>query len=111
MTEEIRVVEHYLASIFNKVGERARVLGALRKAGVNRFALRRDMPCSKVSKSFRSGSFHRLKTHTQTWSPAREAFNESNRQSMTRPTQTAYICLSSGPVRSAVVLRFRPCAK
>jgi hypothetical protein len=35
MAEEIRVVEHYSASILNKVGEGARVLGALRDAGVN----------------------------------------------------------------------------
>ncbi len=34
MAEEIRVVEHYSASILNKVGEGARVLGALRDAGV-----------------------------------------------------------------------------
>jgi hypothetical protein len=35
MGEEIRVVEHYSASIVNKVGERARILGVLRDAGVN----------------------------------------------------------------------------
>jgi hypothetical protein len=35
MAEEIRVMEHYSASILNKVGEGARVLGALRDAGVN----------------------------------------------------------------------------
>jgi hypothetical protein len=35
MAEEIRVVEHYSASIPNKVGEGARVLAALRDAGVN----------------------------------------------------------------------------
>jgi hypothetical protein len=35
MAEEIRVVDHYSASITNKVGEGARVLGALRDAGVN----------------------------------------------------------------------------
>jgi hypothetical protein len=35
MAEEIRVVDHYSASILNKVGEGARVLGALRDAGVN----------------------------------------------------------------------------
>jgi hypothetical protein len=38
MTEQIRVVEHYSASILNKVGEGARVLGALRDAGVNLIA-------------------------------------------------------------------------
>jgi hypothetical protein len=38
MAEEIRVVEHYSASILNKVGEGARVLGALRDAGVNLLA-------------------------------------------------------------------------
>jgi hypothetical protein len=38
MAEEIRVVEHYSASIPNKVGEGARVLGALRDAGVNLLA-------------------------------------------------------------------------
>jgi hypothetical protein len=38
MAEEIRVVEHYSASILNKVGEGARVLGALRDAGVNLIA-------------------------------------------------------------------------
>ena len=36
--EEIRVVEHYSISILNKVGEGARVLGALRDAGVNLIA-------------------------------------------------------------------------
>jgi hypothetical protein len=36
MAEEIRVVEHYSASILNKVGEGARILTALRDAGVNR---------------------------------------------------------------------------
>jgi hypothetical protein len=36
--EEIRVVEHYSASILNKVGEGARVLGALRDAGINLIA-------------------------------------------------------------------------
>jgi len=35
MAEEIRQVDHYSASIPNKVGEGARVLGALRRAGVN----------------------------------------------------------------------------
>ena len=39
MTETIRQVEHYSASIANKVGEGARVLGALRDAGVNLIAL------------------------------------------------------------------------
>jgi len=38
MAEEVRVVEHYSASILNKVGEGARVLGALRDAGVNLIA-------------------------------------------------------------------------
>jgi len=38
MAGEIRVVEHYSASIANKVGEGARVLGALRDAGVNLIA-------------------------------------------------------------------------
>jgi hypothetical protein len=38
MAEEVRVVEHYSASIANKVGEGARVLGALRDAGVNLIA-------------------------------------------------------------------------
>ena len=38
MAEEIRVVEHYTASIVNNVGEGARVLGALRDAGVNLIA-------------------------------------------------------------------------
>ena len=38
MAEEIRQVEHYSASIPNKVGEGARVLGALRGAGVNLIA-------------------------------------------------------------------------
>jgi len=33
MAEEVRLVEHYSASIANKVGEGARVLGALRDAG------------------------------------------------------------------------------
>jgi hypothetical protein len=35
MADDIRVVDHYSASIPNKVGEGARVLGALRDAGVN----------------------------------------------------------------------------
>jgi hypothetical protein len=35
MLDEIRPVEHYSFSIPNKVGEGARVLGALRDAGVN----------------------------------------------------------------------------
>jgi hypothetical protein len=39
MTEEIRRVEHYSISIPNKVGEGARVLGALRDAGVNFIAV------------------------------------------------------------------------
>jgi hypothetical protein len=38
MADEIRVVEHYSASIPNKVGEGARVLGALCDAGVNLIA-------------------------------------------------------------------------
>jgi hypothetical protein len=38
LAEDIRVVEHYSASILNKVGEGARVLGALRDAGVNLIA-------------------------------------------------------------------------
>jgi hypothetical protein len=38
MAEEIRVVEHYSASILNKVGEGARILGVLRDAGVNLIA-------------------------------------------------------------------------
>ena len=38
MSEEVRVVEHYSASIANRVGEGARVLGALRDAGVNLIA-------------------------------------------------------------------------
>ena len=38
MAEEVRVVEHYSASIANKVGEGARVLGALRDGGVNLIA-------------------------------------------------------------------------
>ncbi len=38
MAETIRQVEHYSAAIANKVGEGARVLGALRDAGVNLIA-------------------------------------------------------------------------
>ena len=38
MAEEIRQVEHYSASIPNRVGEGARVLGALRDADVNLIA-------------------------------------------------------------------------
>ena len=38
MAEEIRMVEHYSASIPNKVGEGARVLRGLRDAGVNLIA-------------------------------------------------------------------------
>jgi hypothetical protein len=38
MADEIRVVEHYSASIPNKVGEGARVLGLLRDAGINLIA-------------------------------------------------------------------------
>ena len=39
MTETIRQVEHYSAAIANKVGEGARVLGALRDARVNLIAV------------------------------------------------------------------------
>jgi hypothetical protein len=39
MAETIRQVEHYSASIPDKVGEGARALGALRSAGVNLIAL------------------------------------------------------------------------
>lgn len=39
MGETIRQVEHYSASVANKVGEGARVLGALSDAGVNLIAL------------------------------------------------------------------------
>jgi hypothetical protein len=39
MAEEIRRVEHYSVSIPNKVGEGARVLGALRDASVNLIAV------------------------------------------------------------------------
>jgi hypothetical protein len=39
MGETVRQVEHYSASMANKVGEGARVLGALRDAGVNFIAL------------------------------------------------------------------------
>ena len=38
MAGEIRVVDHYSASILNKVGEGARVLGELRNGGVNLIA-------------------------------------------------------------------------
>src|ERR1700751_1588757 len=38
MADDIRVVDHYSASIPNKVGEGARVLAALRDAGVNLIA-------------------------------------------------------------------------
>lgn len=38
MAEEVRQVEHYSASIPNKVGEGARILGALRNAGINLIA-------------------------------------------------------------------------
>ena len=38
MADEVRVVDHYSASILNRVGEGARVLGALRDAGVNLIA-------------------------------------------------------------------------
>jgi len=39
MAETVTQVEHYSASVANKVGEGARVLGALRDAGVNFIAL------------------------------------------------------------------------
>lgn len=39
MKEAVTKVDHYSASIANKVGEGARVLGALRDAGVNLIAL------------------------------------------------------------------------
>jgi len=39
MAETIRQVEHYSASVANKVGEGARVLGTLRAAGINLIAL------------------------------------------------------------------------
>jgi hypothetical protein len=39
MAEDIRQVEHYTASIANKVGEGARVLGTLRDAGVDFIAV------------------------------------------------------------------------
>jgi hypothetical protein len=39
MAETIRQVEHYSTSVANKVGEGARILGALRDAGVNLIAL------------------------------------------------------------------------
>jgi len=39
MAETIRQVDHYSATIANKVGEGARVLGALRDAGINLIAL------------------------------------------------------------------------
>jgi len=39
MAETIRQVEHYSATVTNKIGEGARVLGALRDAGVNLIAL------------------------------------------------------------------------
>jgi len=39
MAETIRKVEHYSATVANKVGEGARVLGALRDAGINLIAL------------------------------------------------------------------------
>jgi hypothetical protein len=39
MAETIRQVEHYSTSLANKVGEGARILGALRDAGVNLIAL------------------------------------------------------------------------
>ena len=39
MSETVRQVEHYSASVANKVGEGARVLGALYAAGINLIAL------------------------------------------------------------------------
>ncbi|HKO05159.1 MAG TPA: hypothetical protein VJW51_10435 [Candidatus Acidoferrales bacterium] len=39
MSEIVRQVEHYSASVANKVGEGARVLAALRAAGINLIAL------------------------------------------------------------------------
>ncbi len=39
MSEMVRQVEHYSASVANKIGEGARVLGALRAAGINLIAL------------------------------------------------------------------------
>jgi hypothetical protein len=39
MAETIRQVEHYSASVANKVGEGARVFGALRSAGINLIAM------------------------------------------------------------------------
>ncbi len=39
MTDEVRRVDHYSASIPNKVGEGARILGALRDRGVNLIAV------------------------------------------------------------------------
>ncbi len=38
MAEEVRQVEHYSALVPNKMGEGARILGALRDAGVNLIA-------------------------------------------------------------------------
>lgn len=39
MADEVRQVEHYSVSIPNRIGEGARVLGALRNAGVNFIAV------------------------------------------------------------------------
>jgi hypothetical protein len=39
MSETVRQVEHYSASVANKVGEGARVLGALGASGINLIAL------------------------------------------------------------------------
>ncbi|HKO06001.1 MAG TPA: hypothetical protein VJW51_14685 [Candidatus Acidoferrales bacterium] len=39
MAETVQQVEHYSASVANKAGEGARVLGALRDAGVNLIAM------------------------------------------------------------------------
>ena len=54
MAEEVRQVEHYSASIPNKVGKGARVLRALRDAGVNLIAFwvreqRSSSPCSGLA--------------------------------------------------------------
>jgi hypothetical protein len=56
MAEEVRQVEHYSASIPNKVGKGARVLRALRDAGVNLIAFwvreqRSSSPCSGIARA------------------------------------------------------------
>jgi len=56
MAEEVRQVEHYSASIPNKVGKGARVLRALRDAGVNFDRVlvreqRRSSPCSGIARA------------------------------------------------------------